>query len=194
MARMAPKFTLALAVVAATIFWSAPGLAQPQEFKIAPVGTRLHRDTGGWIEIQRIEGRTVLTRNSAGRETRGVGLFFPTGTEQGVSFDKERVESIWPLEVGKSVSFKFTRGGDVWDETIKVLRTERVTVPAGSFDAYVVEVHEKTVGFGGAYEGKFTNWYAPDAGFIVKQTYQWVRGNAPNFTPWMLQRIERPQG
>jgi hypothetical protein len=55
------------------------------------------------------------------------------------------------------------------DWTVKVLRKERVTVPAGTFEAYVVE--QRTT-FSGDETGSRldTFWYVPSLGMTVKES------------------------
>src|SRR3546814_21095688 len=54
----------------------------------------------------------------------------------GVPPDGGELGELFPLQVGKAVSFTRRWAGEAWPDRIEVLATERVTVPAGPFDAF----------------------------------------------------------
>jgi hypothetical protein len=75
----------------------------------------------------------------------------------------------WPLAVGSTWSFEVPspRAGRPFVWRMRVVRQTRVTVPAGEFDAWLIEgsgVHEG----GGVYEERTTLWYAPEAKRVVR--------------------------
>ena len=55
-------------------------------------------------------------------------------------------------------------------ERFVVLRQEQVSVPAGSFDAFVVEQRERVAG-ASAYEAARKYWFAPEVGTVVKSSF-----------------------
>ena len=80
---------------------------------------------------------------------------------------RQSVEQLWPLAVGKRVSYSVDTDRGTRDDVIRVLRTEVLTVPAGTFYTYVVERRERPPLTPA--ERVTTMWYAPSVGAIVKQ-------------------------
>ena len=73
-----------------------------------------------------------------------------------------------PLDPGRAWQQE-VRAGDRQEETsVKILRRERVTVPAGTFDTWVVRF---TTRLSGSEEGKaqVTHWFVPSLGLSVKE-------------------------
>lgn len=93
------------------------------------------------------------------------GMFLESD-EAGLS-GRSAVQQLWPLQIGKEVSYSVDTERGTRMDVIRVLRTEVITVPAGSFYTYVVERRERpplTTA-----ERVTTMWYAPSVGAVVKQ-------------------------
>ncbi|HKX07444.1 MAG TPA: hypothetical protein VJN67_04590 [Stellaceae bacterium] len=98
---------------------------------------------------------------------------------------KRDLDGLWPLRVGNRVEFRnadtntpnFLSRRD-YDESFTVVRQEPVTVPAGTFDTFVIEWHE--TGFSQIYRSDaiITLWYAPRSGYFVKSTVKVVDADA----------------
>ncbi len=90
----------------------------------------------------------------------------------------EALRRLWPLRVGNSVSFTATVSIERHlRETYRVVRHELVTVPAGTFDAFVIEW--ESVGqdqYTNGYHETATFWYAPEVGYVVKTVDHLVGG------------------
>ena len=88
----------------------------------------------------------------------------------------------FPLEIGKSwtysnhTEFKDTGGATQADAGVTVAAYEKVTVPAGQFDAFRIEAKGKfgqqSAAGAGASEFTETTWYAPSARAVVKQVWR----------------------
>lgn len=163
------------------------------EFRPPSIATRVCLDTGGYYEVRSISGTTVHTVDAARREADWVGLFFVPGnsTQQ---FDRAVAESIWPLKVGKSVSFNMSGNGangspGEWQETITVVRQEELTTATGQFRTVVVETREQSLT--GPFQAVATRWYAPDVGFIVKYRREVEQGNG-NAGAWTANMVVEP--
>jgi hypothetical protein len=73
-----------------------------------------------------------------------------------------------PLSQGESWGATVERTtGETLDELYTVVGTETVSVPAGSFDTYKISVSGKI----GGYPATGTEWYAPQAGTMIKAVY-----------------------
>ena len=96
-------------------------------------------------------------------------------------FSDRRVLS-FPLQIGKSwtyanqVETKTDQGDFLMDAKVTVAAYEKVTVPAGRFDAFRIESKGKAGQQGaagaGAWEFTETSWYAPSARAVVKEVYR----------------------
>ena len=84
-----------------------------------------------------------------------------------VDFKPPRIQIHNPLKIGDTWSWKGKgmMGIDI-EDSAKVLKTEKVTVPAGTFNCVVVQVNTVQ---GGANIEK-TYWYAPNVGMVKSVT------------------------
>lgn len=96
------------------------------------------------------------------------------GNHAGQIFDfkQSEVAPLWPLKVGNAVKFGATYGSGVSTNTIRVVGYEKVTVPAGTFDAFVVQWNEDVVHMD--WHGIYRYWITPEIG-VVK-----LDGNSPD--------------
>ncbi len=86
----------------------------------------------------------------------------------------------WPLKVGKKwnnvFTFERTQEGATWDIDTRVVVTglEEVTVPAGKFKAFKIEIYN-------SYSGnlRFEFWYSPKVKWFVKRIDYIGRGSLP---------------
>lgn len=133
-------------------------------------------------------------------------------------FDRAQVAPLWPLKVGNKVDFPVTfgfaaakteaEGKRAWKVTERgrmtftVRRQERVTVPAGTFDTFVIHrVRNFTLVAPPRRRiaVERVSWYAPSLGYVVRQTTQNMRVSrrgqltpAGAVTVFELQKIDRP--
>jgi hypothetical protein len=127
----------------------------PGELGVYPAGTKWQGiELGGdsvATTLVATDGNVLQFESSSGcKWSENAGVFTPSlswkdcegtsGTQTIVSTEG----NIWPLKVGNTQSWTLTgkdSSGDTWSTTrnCAVKSTERVTVPAGSFDAYRVE-------------------------------------------------------
>ena len=84
----------------------------------------------------------------------------------GVPPDGGVLGQLFPLQKGKAVTFTRNWGGEAWHDRIEVLGAERVEVPAGTFDTYVLLRTSTLVGKD--WKAEQRTWYAPELGWIVK--------------------------
>src|SRR3546814_12620124 len=56
----------------------------------------------------------------------------------GVPPDGGELGRLFPLQIGKAVSFTRRWAGEAWRDRIEVLDRERITLPAGNFDPFVL--------------------------------------------------------
>ena len=144
-------------------------VAQPAPFNPAPADTYIET-TADRQSVKSVSGFDVVFEDSTGPRT-SYGLLIST-RDEGSSDVRNAAGRMWPLTVGKSETVNL---GSSTPSTItfKVLRTETIAVPAGSFYTYVVERRERSTSDGS--ERIATSWYAPSIGTVVKFTDQTQR-------------------
>ena len=164
---------LALAVTLAAA--SRPSLAQapelpPAPFKALPEGTRMvweNMDSGK--RVNGMVGRTQGLIVSWIWENRNFASFAHICMDcvaAGLPPDGGVLGQLFPLQAGKAVTFTRRWAGEAWLDRIEVVGTEKVTVPAGTFDTYVLLRSSELVGKDWRAEQR--TWYAPELGWIVK--------------------------
>jgi hypothetical protein len=157
------------ALAAAPVLAQTPDLA-PAPFKALPEGTRMvweNLDSGK--RVQGIVGRTNGMIVSWIWEKRSFSSFAHVCMDcvaAGVTPDGGALGQLFPLEVGKAVSFTRRWAGAAWRDRIEVLGVERVTVPAGTFDTFVLLRSSEQLG--SDWRAEQRTWYAPELGWVVK--------------------------
>jgi hypothetical protein len=136
---------------------------QPAPFAPAPVGTRIETTADKRV-VRSVNGFDVVY-DINGKVTASHALLTEPG-DGNKYYPARNVESLWPLEVGKSTTFNIDGDGGNRAVNLHVVRTETITVPAGTFYTYVIERRDRSAG--GA-NGGLTMWYAPSVGAVVKQ-------------------------
>jgi hypothetical protein len=147
----------------------SPKLA-PAPFSAPPEGTRLVLEdliNGGTAsgEVTALDGY-ILGWTSKGRTARSVTHFCPDCLQAGIGADGGPLAQLYPLEVGKGITFTRSRGDLTWHDEILVVGTYSITTPAGSFDTFVVRRRSKTPD--DSWRAEQRNWYAPALGWVVK--------------------------
>lgn len=166
---------LALATFVAVLLVTPSVRAEPLElppapFKALPEGTFMvweNQDSGKRVEG--IVGRTnglIVSWIWEGRSFSSFAHICMDCVAAGVPPDGGILGQLFPLEVGKAVDFTRRWAGHAWRDRIEVLGVERVTVPAGSFDTYVLLRRSEQVESDWRAEQRV--WYAPELGWVVK--------------------------
>lgn len=144
---------------------------------------------GNTITVANVDGRKVSFVNQNGARFASHALLYANNPRVvGNERVAAAIDSLWPLEVGKSAEAWVYNGEWSWKLAWKVTRRERITVPAGTFDAWAIEHTETSLGDG--YIGKSESWYAPAAGWNVRFR-SWVETQplAPT-SQWVLTRAQ----
>lgn len=91
---------------------------------------------------------------------------------------QQALRRLWPLRIGKRVSFATEVSfGRVYNERYRVVRHERVTVPAGTFDAFVIDWDATSADqYANGYHETASFWYAPALGYVVKVEHHLLGG------------------
>lgn len=165
-------------------------LTGPKQEFIAPAKGSVYNTGGDWrvSSVQRDGMRVRLDEVNGDSHVLligGIQIFPPL---EGADYSISEARDLWPLQVGKTAYFTVDHDmGRGWSHRLEVTRREEITVPAGTFDTYVVKVRERSIA--NAYEAVVTYWYAPKVRAPVKRAVKQIRGN-PNRAPFELQGYE----
>lgn len=178
-----------LVFAATTAMLAAPGaFAQTAEFKCPALGTVVQYSEGSkakWLE--QVSNYCILEGTSRDGATSRSRWYAPTATvSESRLFWSEQTKPwmIWPLQVGKKHSARYDGAGSTaseqgsWNFTFTVVKFERVTTKAGTFDAFHVLREQDSLS--GTYKEKWSQWYAPEPGVTVKFDYWNSTGRASN--------------
>ena len=142
----------------------------PAPFKALPEGTRMvweNLDSGERVEgvVGRTNGR-IVSWIWKGRSFASWGHVCIDCVASGIPPDGGALGMLYPLEVGKGVSFTRNWGGQSWKDQILVTGVEQIEVPAGRFDTYVLLRTSEKVG--SDWRAEQRTWYAPEIGWVVR--------------------------
>jgi hypothetical protein len=171
------KLIVATAVAISAFAFATAAHAQTAAFKCPATGTEFTYKTSGpdsVVVATGQEGDVCLSKSTSARRTQTVrvhwgliGSVDPAGESfvQGID-----LKSLWPLKVGNKTTQTVSstgRDGKAYTSTVTmtVAASEKVTVPAGTFDSFRVEETKA---------GEATpriHWWAPGLGISVKETF-----------------------
>lgn len=161
--------------------------AEPGAFTTRP-GPIYTTSLGNTVQVTDVRGRTVTFVNQNGDQFTSHALLYAANPRVvGNERVYQAIDSLFPLAVGKKAHAWVYNGDWAWKLEWAVVGRERVSVPAGSFDAYVIEHTETSLGDG--YIGKSLTWYAPEIGWNARYR-SWVESN-PGERPkeWVLTNV-----
>jgi|TARA_Y100000031_G_scaffold144666_2_gene176426 hypothetical protein len=125
----------------------------------------------GWMRAYGLFGE--FTQNMHVFDTRGDLITYEIDGDE-----REKLKSLWPLEVGKKTSFELKEGGgectdpDEWQITLEVTKSEVIAIKGIDYPVYVIEERGKSSS-GKIYKGR--RWYQPAAGIVIKAERDWVK-------------------
>jgi hypothetical protein len=169
---------------------ATPRLTADTAASICPrPGTVVETSIGGYLRFTYGDGPRCWYRTRSGALDARYAAFL-SGDSSWLEKGGSRLRDLFPLEIGKEVWFivdGVTSSGYAtsWDETYTVVGRERIRVPAGTFDTYVIRWME----WGrltNDWEATHTFWYAPAVGYFVKFRAAWHTG----MKSWEATRIE----
>ena len=151
------------------------------------------RREDGTLETSRVidtDGFQLRLEREGERIVR-VPFCYYCGPLDAYPIETERYEALWPLEVGKSVTFqrRRARDGATWIQKASVVGTETVTTELGTFETFVIEQSARGAGTN-RWRGTRTQWFAPEIGWTVKS--EWWASDGASGT-WEIASIALPQ-
>jgi hypothetical protein len=182
---------LSSAVCAQTVVVVAPDSPPaPAPYNPPPVGTVI-QTSAGTQTVTAVNGYDVTLQNdvAGGGGFTTLHALVQRQPEASTSYNRGAVERLWPLQVGKEANLSVVTQGGGRAIDYKVVRTEAVTVPAGTFQTYLIEKRERTSD--NEYEARERMWYAPQIGYFAKYEQDLIRG-IDRRQPWDLVSVRRP--
>lgn len=174
-----------LAILAGLVAGAPAAHAQTQAFVAPAPGTVIVTNAGAAYEIDSVERTTVRTLTSLQAPTPWLAACRPVAGS--VEFDSQEIDALWPLQPGKTLRSATWRGGARWNLLFRVQGSETVSVAAGTFPAWLIEVEEASTS--NDYKALFRCWYAPSLGFTVKREHTVLSGTAPR-AAFEAERVE----
>jgi uncharacterized protein DUF3108 len=177
------KMRIVLAPTEDTLRATSPpegALAAVVEFHCPAPGTVIKNSSGGQLTFAEANGLRCDYTDETGQKRERYALF----ADGYGPLARKEIDALWPLKVGKTVSFQVREtisvnyGGSAPDrqEDFVVNRQERVTVPAGTFDTFVIDWTEQETGPNPT-GALVTLWYAPGVGYVVKSSVHMLNNN-----------------
>ena len=80
--------------------------------------------------------------------------------------NKDQIDAFWPLSVGNKAQWTAKANGRKYEFKAEVASFEKVRVPAGEFDTFLIKYHEYNRPTKNTVEKEY--WYAPSLGAHVK--------------------------
>jgi len=153
---------------------------EPAPLRVAPPGTRMvWRRLDGYGTESGVIGALqpdLLALYQWEGQPRSMYFFGIRCAGDEVCFDHAAYESLFPLEVGKAVSFARSVEQWEWINRITVVATERLNLEFGEVDTFLVSC--ETEGQNNPFHVKNDIWYAPSIGWNVQFRYRDSRGEA----------------
>lgn len=94
--------------------------------------------------------------------------------------DRGKLAEVWPLKAGKSIGFTLRHSGADWDYEIAVIGQATISIPAGTFDTFVVRKTLRAERYN--YVGRTQIWYAPNLGVPIRWEWRQTEGQQAGAT------------
>jgi hypothetical protein len=179
------KVRIVLAPTDETLRATSPpdgALAPTADFRCPAAGTVIRNSTGGQLTFTEANDSRCGYTDETGQKHERYAIF----ADGYGRLARKEMDGLWPLKVGNIVSFHIHDSSSVQtsdryfvrdlDETFAVGRQERITVPAGTFDTFVVDWTEQETGPNPT-GASTTLWYAPSVGYVVKSSVHMLNNN-----------------
>jgi hypothetical protein len=168
---------------------------EPAPYVAPEIGTVYHYE-GTTNTITAVDGLRTHFVDGQGRQGSRLALFIADDPREPAEVAADQLSAIWPLEVGKESVITVNRGPEIWEWEVRVSKIETITVPAGTFETYVVQAVEAPQLVRSPDQtstASYTWWYAPEVEAVVRFRTTYLGGPATGrVIESGLVRIERP--
>jgi|GEM_PF-3003133 len=159
------------------------------DFVPPDIGVRYTTSSNFFYQINKIDGTKVVTGISPNNQFVGGGLYsLAVNDSDANAFDRDFVR-VWPLEVGKKISFSYSKGFGAGSFTLHVEGTETIATPLGRLSTF--RISQTLVNASTQKTFVTRMWYSPGIRFIAKREYEYPPSEkAPE--NWVIRSINRP--
>lgn len=168
----------------------------PVQFSCPADGTVVATNIGvrRYFGADPVDAETCIMElpGSIGRQWRLYGLFTPSA-ENGEQL-RAILREVFPLEAGKVVRRTVNQPESAFTLTFSVVGLSRVTVPAGTFTAWALDIRQEGSGFGTAFAGTRRVVLDQDSWVALQERYRIQRQarRAERTPDWQALRITAP--
>jgi len=163
---------------------TGPSASDDTAFHCPRPDTIIETSNGGYFRFMSGDGFRCYYRDR-GDLTQQRFAVFAAGNGDWVD---KGIDKLWPMKIGNEVAFDYCNKNGCGKESYRVIRSERVTVQAGSFDTFVIEWHEVWR----QYDATRTYWFAPALGVNVKSTFHATIGQPADARDWEATKVTTP--
>ena len=137
------------------------------EYVLLPEGATViwrDLDTGKTLEerVERTEGLLLRSRLNGERSF----AYLPDPWSDNENTRQDDIAPLFPLAVGNKVTFSRHEHAGLAHDTVEVLRAERLRLPLGKVDTFVIQTRSEIASAG--WTGEATFWYAPSLKWYVQ--------------------------
>mgnify|MGYP001085964606 CR=1 FL=1 len=189
----------ALALAAALAVTGCAGPPRTWSFSCPRAGSTVTYDDGRTLKFTRAAPDNpavcIAERGTSGEEVRLIHAIIPESPIEGRGH-AEGMAPLWPAKANNTASYRSvvrSEGSGIqydFDTNWRVVGFEIVQVPAGRFDAVVLE-RRWSQRSGGELNAAIRYWIDTDAGIPVKRTVETIRGTTL-MGPWQATRAVIP--
>jgi hypothetical protein len=150
-----------------TLAPAEPVTLAASDYTLAPAGTVVtwrNLLTGETMEERIGAAQGLMMQSEIG--ARRSYAYLPDPWADNENTRQDDIVPLFPLEVGKKVSFTRKPKAGLAHDTVEVLRSETLTLPIGKVDTYVI--HTKSEIAADGWVGESTFWYAPELDWYVQ--------------------------
>jgi hypothetical protein len=182
-----------LAAATVTGCGETPKGLEPAPYVAPAIGT-MYSYVGFKNVVLSSDGWRVKFADESGKRAARVGVFITDDPDTPSRIDTAALSKLWPLANGREASILMTSGDYKSRWLFKVVGQAQVAVPAGTFEAYVVQAVQRPDSVTDPKKQTvfaYTWWYAPAIAAVVKFETKYVSGPAiGNTVSSMLQRVD----
>ncbi|MDR3517961.1 MAG: hypothetical protein P4M00_19330 [Azospirillaceae bacterium] len=170
---------------------AAPTWAQDVSYHCPAPGTVIETSRGGRMTFGDSDGLlcTIVTRNG-----KTFHEFAGLVGRQGKIWkqNSEAVAALWPLRAGNSANVQVEQDNIVLSYRYEVRGPERLTVPAGTFDTWVIDKTLVTTAMGyRPFHDHDTFWWSPAVGFVIRFEHEQANQTPENHS-WEATSVKQP--
>jgi len=152
------------------VFNASSSKTQTPKILIAAPGTKmvwgeLGTDNTSNVVVGQSKGQGI-SWTSNGKERAAMFRFCWACNPRFYEIDTKITDQFVATTIGSTISYERMKNGNSWMDTVTVLEKKNITIPAGSFDVYVIEIKSKSMST--FWTGRQLVYFSPDIKWNIK--------------------------